>query len=321
MIKLGIILTRQYRLLSVAAILDVFETVNNIYKKEEKNSPFSITLISLANSGHGNTFSGYPVCTTQEVGDLSLVMIPAFSSSDIAAAIQENAGLIPWLRDRYSKGTEIATFCTGAFLLGATGMLNGKRATTHIDACPAFGESFPEVTLLPDKIVTGDNGLFTSGGATSSFHLLLHLIQRFCGKEMAVRTAKIFAVDMDRGNQSYFGTFIPARNHHDDLVAMAQEKIEAAYQNTCTIEEMIRDVPASRRNIARRFKLITGITPIEYLQKTRIEAAKKLLVETNQQMLEIMLSSGYNDPKAFRKVFRKTVGMTPTGYRAKFQAA
>ena len=151
--------------------------------------------------------------------------------------------------------------------------------------------------------------------------MLLHLISGFCGKEVAVRTAKLFAIDMDRLNQSYFGTFLPVQDHNDELVAMAQKKIETEYQNASTIEEMVKDVPASRRNIARRFKQVTGITPIEYLQRIRIEAAKRLLEQTNQQMLEIMLSSGYNDPKAFRKIFRKTVGMTPTSYRAKFQAA
>jgi len=321
MIKLGIILTRQYRLLSVAAILDVFETVNSLYRKRNESSPFSIKIISPYNSDQGNTFSSYSVSSTSLAEHLDLIMIPAFSTEDIKGAIIENADFIPWLRERFSAGTEIATFCTGAFLLGATGMLNGRQATTHIDACEAFSLNFPEVRLLRDKIVTGDNGLFTSGGATSSFHLLLHLIQGYCGKEIAIKTAKLFAIDMDRVNQSYFGTFIAPQNHNDELVAMAQQKIEAAYQNASTIEEMIKDVPASRRNIARRFKLVTGITPIEYLQKTRIEAAKKLLEQTNQQMLEIMLSSGYNDPKAFRKIFRKTVGMTPTGYRAKFQAA
>jgi transcriptional regulator GlxA family with amidase domain len=320
MIKLGIILTRQYRLLSVAAILDVFETVNGMYLKKNESSPFSITMISPNDSDPGDTFLSYPVCPAKDAKGLDLLMIPAFSTEDIKAAIKENADFIPWLKEQFSNGTEIATFCTGAFLLAATGMLNGRQATTHIDACEAFSVNFPEVRLLRDKVVTGDNGLFTSGGATSSFHLLLHLIQRFCGKETAVKTAKLFAVDMDRANQSYFGTFLPSHNHNDELVAMAQQKIEAAYHNAYTIEEMIKDVPASRRNIARRFKLVTGVTPIEYLQKTRIEAAKKLLEHTNQQMLEIMLSSGYNDPKAFRKVFRKTVGMTPTGYRAKFQA-
>ncbi|WP_246229675.1 helix-turn-helix domain-containing protein [Mucilaginibacter humi] len=99
---------------------------------------------------------------------------------------------------------------------------------------------------------------------------------------------------------------------------MAQRSIESSYNSTGTIEELIKEIPGSRRNIARRFKQVTGITPIEYLQKTRIEAAKKLLVETNQQMTEVMVNSGYTDPKAFRKIFRKTVGMTPTGYREKF---
>lgn len=321
MIKLGIILTNQYRLLSVAAILDVFETVNGLYRKDHEESPFSIMMISPDDADSAGSFSSYPVVPAKLAGDLDLIMVPAFSTENIQTAIQQNASFIPWLKEQFEKGAEIATFCTGAFLLGATGLLNGKQATTHIDACEAFSLNFPDVRLLPDKIVTGDCGLFTSGGATSSFHLLLHLIQGFCGKEVAVRTAKLFAVDMDRVNQSYFGTFLPTQDHNDELVAMAQKKIEEAYHHAGTIEEMIKDVPASRRNIARRFKLVTGITPIEYLQKTRIEAAKKLLEQTNQQMLEIMLSSGYNDPKAFRKIFKKTVGMTPTGYRAKFQAA
>lgn len=321
MVKLGIILTRQYRLLSVAAILDVFESVNSLYRKDNEASPFRITMITPDESKQDTAFSTYPVVSADLAERMDLILIPAFATENIKTAIRENESLIPWLKAQFASGTEIATFCTGAFLLGATGMLNGRHATTHIDACEAFSLNFPDVCLLRDKVVTGDNGLFTSGGATSSFHLLLHLIQGYCGKEIAVKTAKLFAIDMDRANQSYFGTFQPAQDHNDELVAMAQQKIEAAYHNACTIEEMIKDVPASRRNIARRFKLVTGITPIEYLQKTRIEAAKKLLEQTNQQMLEIMLNSGYNDPKAFRKIFRKTVGMTPTGYRAKFQAA
>jgi transcriptional regulator GlxA family with amidase domain len=136
----------------------------------------------------------------------------------------------------------------------------------------------------------------------------------------AVRTAKFFAIDMDRDNQSYFSTFQPSHDHRDELVASAQQKIESNYSDACTIEEIIKDIPASRRNIVRRFKQVTGITPIEYLQHTRIAAAKKLLEQTDKQMTEVIFNSGYNDPKAFRKIFRKAVGMTPTEYREKFQA-
>ena len=323
MIQLGILLTRKYRLLSVAAILDVFETVNKFYAEQEQEVPFSIKI--LCTSGikqeETNGFPGYKPQLIQDQPRQDLIFIPAFTTDDMQKTLSENLEYVPWLQQQFLAGAEIASYCTGAFLLGATGLLNGKTATTHIDACPAFASVFPAVKLQPDRIVTGESGLYTSGGATSGFHLMLHLIEQRCGKEIAVRTAKIFAIDMDRGQQSYFATFVPTQNHRDELVAMAQQKIAAAYQDAETIEEMIKDVPASRRNIVRRFKQVIGITPIEYLQKTRVEAAKKLLEQTNQQMTEVMLNSGYNDPKAFRKVFRKTVGMTPTSYREKFHGA
>jgi len=325
MVHLGILLTRKYRLLSVAAILDVFETVNRFYTEQGQDPAFCIKVLctsSLKQAGLKD-FAGYQPQLIQDQPRQDLIFIPAFNteSGDLQQTISENHEYIPWLKQQFVAGAEIASYCTGAFLLGATGLLDGKTATTHIDACPAFAAVFPAVKLEPDRIVTGENGLYTSGGATSGFHLMLHLIEQRCGKEMAVRTAKIFAIDMDRGQQTYFATFLPTHNHHDELVAMAQQRIAAAYQDAETIEVMIKDVPASRRNIVRRFKQVIGITPIEYLQKTRVEAAKKLLEQTNQQMTEVMLNSGYNDPKAFRKVFRKTVGMTPTSYREKFHGA
>lgn len=325
MVHLGILLTRGYRLLSVAAILDVFETVNRFYVQQGQEPPFCITVLCTAGLKQAgmDAFPGYRPQLIRDEPRQDLIFIPAFNneSGNLQEIIAENHEYIPWLQQQFLAGAEIASYCTGAFLLGATGLLDGKTATTHIDACPAFASVFPAVRLEPDRIVTGENGLYTSGGATSGFHLMLHLIEQRCGKEMAVRTAKIFAIDMDRGQQTYFASFLPMQNHHDELVAMAQQKIAASYQEAETIQEMIRDVPASRRNIVRRFKQVIGLTPIEYLQKTRVEAAKKLLEQTNQQMTEVMLNSGYNDPKAFRKVFRKTVGMTPTSYREKFHGA
>ncbi|WP_131539940.1 GlxA family transcriptional regulator [Pedobacter nototheniae] len=317
MIRTGILLPKQYRLLSVAAILDVFETVNKFYLNDGLTAPFDLVLLgqddSLAN------FSTHQCKSISTTSDLDLILIPSFASEDIRVAVGENAAFIPWLHQQYQKGVEIATFCTGAFLLAASGLLNGKVATTHVDACPAFSMAFPLVHLKPDKTVTQDGKLYTSGGATSTFHLLLHLLQIHCSKDIAVKMAKIFAIDMDRVNQSYFSTFQPIRHHNDDIVASAQEKIESNYQGIATIEEMIKDIPSSRRNILRRFKQVIGITPIEYLQQTRIEAAKKLLEQTAQQMTEVIFNSGYNDPKAFRKIFRKSVGMTPSEYRDKFQ--
>ncbi|PSL44761.1 transcriptional regulator GlxA family with amidase domain [Chitinophaga niastensis] len=320
MLQIGILLPRQYKLLSLAAILDVFETVNKIYNQKDQLAPFEITLLyaTKTTSAMEDALFGYPTKSISDNAALNLILVPSFTTDNLREAVEENHEYLPWLNQQYHTGAEIASFCTGAFLLGASGLLDGKIATTHVDACKEFAAAFPAVNLCPDKTVTRDGRMYTSGGATSTFHLLLHLLEIHCGIAIAVRAAKIFAIDMGRDKQAYFSTFQPSRNHHDDLVATAQQKIETSYHDTGTIEEMIKDIPSSRRNIVRRFKLVTGITPIEYLQQTRIEAAKKLLEQTGQQMNEIIFHSGYNDPKAFRKIFRKTVGMTPSEYREKF---
>ena len=321
MIKLGLLLTNHYRLLSVAAILDVFETVNRIYSTDGMQAPFMITIFCGENYPcPASSFHDYELQSIADSEAQDLILIPSFFTDNVQLSIQQNLGNITWLNSQYKMGAELASFCTGAFLLGATGLLNGRIATTHVDACKDFAMAFPEVKLQADKIVTQDGRLYTSGGATSSFHLMLHLLQQHCNKEIAVKIAKFYSIDMDRQNQSYFSTFQITHKHDDSLVAMAQRKIEMGYKNIGTIEEMIKDIPASRRNILRRFKQVTGITPIEYLQQTRIEAAKKLLEQTSEQMTAVIMLSGYNDPKAFRKVFRKAVGMTPSDYREKFYA-
>ncbi|MNX91349.1 HTH-type transcriptional regulator CdhR [compost metagenome] len=246
------------------------------------------------------------------------MLIPAFKQDIIPRAVSLNGHWIGWLREQYEKGASIASFCTGAFLLASTGLLDNKPATTHINAEYAFANAFPAVDLKVDAVVTEQDRVYTSGGATNSFHLMMRLIENFCSRKMAVKTAKIFSIDLDRNQQTYFGTFTPAEDHGDDLVKQAQDVIKKNFREANTIEEIITDVPASRRNLVRRFKQVTGITPIEYLQKTRIEAAKQMLEHSRQSVMEVMFESGYNDLKSFRSLFKKNVGMTPTAYREKF---
>ena len=268
MIHLGILLTNDFRLLSVAAIIDVFESVNRFYLEDSKDQVFNIRLIcaDTAVSKLQPTFPGHTVVPVSTAGKQDLIFIPAFTPTDLSVTLQNNGIFMQWLQQQVKRGASVASVCTGAFLLGASGLLDGKFATTHVDACPAFAAAFPAVKLQPDKIVTGDDGIYTSGGATSSFHLMLHLLQQYCGREIAIKTAKLFAIDMDRNHQAYFSRFLPSQNHRDELVVQTQQSIEASYQDAATIEEIIKDIPASRRNIARRFKQFTGITPIEYLQ-------------------------------------------------------
>lgn len=316
--KLGILLTKEHRLLSVAAMLDVFETVNTFYKAAGEPVFFDIELLHLTHHQQPVVYSNYQskIADTESLYDI--ILIPAFRSDAIMQSISFNGGWVPWVQQQYQKGAAIASFCTGAFLLGATGLLDNKPATTHINAESVFALTFPAVILQSDAVVTEQDRIYTSGGATNSFHLMMRLVEKYCGRKVAVRAAKIFSIDMDRKQQTYFGTFLPLEDHGDELVKQAQQQIKKNFKEANTVEEIITAVPASRRNLVRRFKQATGITPIVYLQKTRIEAAKELLEQSRQSIMEVMLESGYNDLKSFRLLFKKNVGMTPTAYREKF---
>lgn len=316
MIHLGILLTKQHRLLSVAAILDVFETANRFYKEDGGQPPFTITMLSA--DATEEALYQYPAELCGNANRQNLILIPAFGTDNIPQAIKENAPLLPWLAAQYAAGAEIASVCTGAFLLAASGVLNHKMATTHTNSAAAFFAAFPLVNLHADAVVTDDRGIYTSGGSTSSFHLMIHLLQKYCGREIAIRIAKYFSIDMDRKHQTYFGTFKPAHNHSDELVNVLQQRIQRDYAEVRTIEEMLNDIPASRRNLVRRFKQATGNTPIDYLQKTRIEAAKKVLEQPGGDIVGSMVAAGYNDLKTFRQLFKKNVGLTPSEYRSKY---
>lgn len=317
MIHLGIVLTKHHRLLSVAAILDVFETVNSFYTAEDKAAPFEINMLS-AEPVTVNLYN-QPLVTPEEAGKLNLIIIPAFATDNIQQAIKDNAALLPWFAKQYAAGAEIASVCTGAFLLAASGVLNHKMATTHTNSAAAFYAAFPLVNLHADAVVTDDRGIYTSGGSTSSFHLMIHLLQKYCGREIAIRIAKYFSIDMDRKHQTYFGSFNPVYKHNDELVNVLQQRIQRDYAEVRTIEEMLNDIPASRRNLVRRFKQATGNTPIDYLQKTRIEAAKKVLERPGGDIVASMVAAGYNDLKTFRQLFKKKVGLTPSEYRNKYR--
>lgn len=319
--QLALLIPHDYKLLSIAAILDVFETVNRIYAEQQKRVPFGINILQAREQlkEGENLFHGYTIKPLDEELTYDLVLIPAFSTDNMQETLTKNRLYTPWLQTQYKAGAEVASFCTGAFLFGATGLLDGKPATTHVDACPAFARLYPAVSVKPEETVTVDGRCYVSGGSTSTFHLLVMLVQKYCDNETAIRIAKIFAIDMDRHVQSYFSTFRPNYTHNDDLVKKVQQKIESNFQEINTLDEIMKDVPSSRRNIVRRFKQVTGVPPIEYLQHIRIEKAKKHLEQTNQSISEVISYTGYTDPKSFRKTFHKLVGMKPLEYREKFR--
>ncbi len=286
----SIVLPSHYQLSSVATLLEVLESVNSIYIQRNGEVYFKTQLIQSVEqqAESGSEFYGHLIKSTRSKVSSNLVLIPAIKKENIEAVIKQNQSLIPWLQNQYKNGAEIASFCTGAFLFAETGLLNGRLATTHLDVCAKFILDYPLVFVKPGRTLTVDWNCYTSGGAISSFHLLVFLIQKFCGNEMAVKISKAYSIELDRYDQSYFSTFRPIYSHNDDLIKQIQEQLENHYATIKTIEEVTRKYPASRRNLVRRFIKATGLPPIEYLQNLRVEKAKQLLENSDQSVSEIV---------------------------------
>jgi transcriptional regulator GlxA family with amidase domain len=255
--------------------------------------------------------------TIDKIKKTDLIIIPALEDN-IPDAVARSSGFIPWIIKQYHKGAEVASLCVGAFILASTGLLNGKNCSTHWRAAHDFRKMFPAVELITEKVITDENSLYTSGGAFSSANLILYLIEKFAGRETAIHCSKIFQIDFDRQTQSPFIIFQGQKDHHDDQVKQAQEFIENNFSEKISVDQLTSIVALSRRNLERRFKKATTNTVIEYIQRVKIEAAKKFFESSSRNISEVMYDVGYSDNKAFRNVFRKITGLSPVEYKSKY---
>jgi transcriptional regulator GlxA family with amidase domain len=247
-------------------------------------------------------------------------MIPAVNG-DKKEVINANKDFFPWIQFQYRNGAEVASMCVGTFILAATGLLKGKKCSTHWLGHSEFRQMFPDVNLVPDRIITDEQGIYSSGGALSFMNLVLYLIEKYAGRDIAVGCAKIFAVDISRETQSPFIIFAGDKAHDDEPIRDAQLFIENNFAKKITVEELAERTALGRRNLERRFKRATSNTVVEYIQRVKIEAAKKSLERSGENVSEVMYSVGYTDSKAFRNVFKKVTGVSPVEYRNRYKAA
>lgn len=196
--------------------------------------------------------------------------------------------------------------------------MNGKECSSHWLMGVEFREMFPDVTLVDGRIITEQDGLYSSGGATSYWNLLLHLIEKFAGREMAITASKIYALEIDRRSQSAFVMFNGQKKHEDTPIKEAQLFIEKNVTERILVEELAVKFAIGRRHFERRFKKATNNTPVEYIQRVKMEAAKKHFETSNKNVNEVMYDVGYSDTKAFRNIFRKITGLSPVEYRNKY---
>lgn len=320
-ITLDILCTNGIRILSYCASIDLFHTANKVAAANGINVRIQIRIISSADNPLCSLYPQLPVLTIQEYleGDMgNILLIPAFDHYDMVENIRNNSDYIPAIIQARKAHKDIVCLCTGTFLAAAAGILDGITVSTHIDAIPALQHHFPKVIVQPEAVVTSQDGIYTSGGATSSFLTKLKIIETYLGAAIAVEVSKIFAIDLDRKNQLYFETKQYMPQHEDSIVTQLQTYISDHFSEIKSIESAIQEIPSSRRNIIRKFKQATGLTPIHYLQKIKINAAKKLLEQTNDDITSVMVQTGYGDLKSFRMLFKKMTGLTPTAYRQKY---
>ncbi|HYJ62312.1 MAG TPA: helix-turn-helix domain-containing protein [Parafilimonas sp.] len=297
----------------------IFNEVNSILKGMEKPPLFKVQLVGISRetSQRNGLFTIGPDVLINDIKKTDLIIIPAIHGEP-KSVMEKNAEFVPWLLHQYAKGAEIATLCIASFFLAGTGLLNGKQCSTHWSAAKAFRELFPEVNLVDDKIITEEDGIYTSGGAYSFLNLLVYIIEKYAGRDVAVLIAKSFMIDIDKISQSPFIIFKGQKEHDDEPIKKAQEFIENNFDEKITVEQLASMFALGRRNMERRFKKATSNTVMEYIQRVKIEAAKKNFESSRKNVNEVMYDVGYSDAKAFRNTFKKITGLSPVDYRNKY---
>jgi transcriptional regulator GlxA family with amidase domain len=304
---------------SIVGAYKIFTRANAYRKELGKKEVFQIELAGISSEVdfYGGLFTARPHKHISAIGKTDLVIVPSLNHN-YQQAITANGELIDWLGKQYRNGSCVASICTGAYLLAAAGLLDGKSCSTHWSAANQLKQLYPKINLQTDQLITDEQGIYTNGGAYSFLNLILYLVEKYYDRETAIFCSKVFQIEMDRHSQSAFIIFKGQRTHTDELVKKAQAYIESNPEEKISVEELAASFAVGRRNFDRRFIKATGNTPLEYAQRVKIEAAKKAFETSRKGVNEVMYEVGYADLKAFREVFRKITGLSPLEYRSRY---
>ncbi|MEO6548621.1 MAG: DJ-1/PfpI family protein [Ferruginibacter sp.] len=265
---------RRTNLSSITGAYEILSLANKYWQK-----PGNIPIMRIHIAGFmkelkldEGVFSVHPVNISRLL-PTDLLIIP--SVDYVNDLFTSNTTLTSWIKEQYKSGSDIATMCSGAFLLAAAGLLEGKTCSTHWNVAAQLKRLIPNVHLLPDKLIIAEKGIYTNGGAYSFLNLMLILVEKYFDRVTAIYCSKIFQIDMDRTSQSPFFIFQTQKNHGDEMFCEAQTYIEENLSSRISFKEHGAKLATSRRNFDRRFIKATGNTPVEYWQRIKVEVAKK----------------------------------------------
>jgi transcriptional regulator GlxA family with amidase domain len=304
---------------SIVGTYKIFTRANEYSRETRQEERFIIELAGTLNNVefYEGLFSVKPHTHIAAIKKTDLIIIPSLNHN-YQKSVAGNELMIDWIEKQYKHGAEVASICTGAFMLAASGLLDGKNCSTHWAVADDFRNLFPKVHLQTDQLITDEQGIYTNGGAYSFLNLIIYLIEKYFDRQTAIFCSKVFQIEIDRNSQSAFNIFTGQKLHGDEMVQKAQAYIESNPHEKISVQHLSSLLAVGRRNFDRRFIKATGNTPVEYAQRVKIESAKKAIENSRKTISEIMYDVGYSDVKAFREVFRKITGISPLEYRAKY---
>jgi len=305
---------------SIDSSYQILTRINDFLKYQGKEPFYTIEMVGLqANTALSKgLYSIHANKTIAAVNQTDVIVIPLICG-DFSQTFAKNKPYANWLLSQYQKGAEIVCLCVGSFFLASTGLLNGKKCAIHWAARSEFVSMFPDIHIIDDNIITDENRIYTCGGGYSYLNLLLYVIEKHLGREMSILASKMFEIDIERKKQQPFIIFVGQKKHGDGQVLQAQEYIENNPEALYTIDELCTKLAVGRRTFERRFKKCTGNSVAEYIQRVKVEYAKKQLESGNKNINEIIYEVGYNDTDAFRRVFKKHTDLSLADYRKKFR--
>lgn len=304
-------------------VLNSFKMLAGVESMPPK-SPFQVEIIGLKR-GPVRLASGLSVDAHRGVGELTatdIVIVPSIVLSGPEWEKGRYPEIVGWLAAMHRRGASLCSACSGIFLLAETGLFDKVESTVHWGYAEAFRRSFPGVPIFPDRVLVtaGAHQQLVSSGASMTWHdLVLYLIARHVGATSAQTVARFFALQWHHDGLAPYIVFEGPKSHGDAAVAAAQGWLKTHFSVARPVDEMIRGSGLAERTFKRRFKQATGYTPIEYVQRLRVEDAKRRLERTDAPVDDIGWKVGYEDAAFFRRLFKRTTGLTPGHYRRKFQ--
>jgi len=305
-------------------VLNCFELLGSFDRAVPSRNPFKVEIVA-PTRGETLTASGLPVSphrTIEEVGKTHTIIVPAVAVEGGNWETGRYADVVAWMAKMHRTGALLCSACSGVLLLGETGLLKGRDATIHWAYAKTFRENYPDVRLLLEKtlVVTGDRREFIMSGASASWHdLVLYLVSRHLGPTAAQSIAKFLLLQWHADGQAPYVMFDPPTDHGDSVVLNAQDWLRNHYSIAAPVDEMVSRSGLAERTFKRRFKKATGCSPITYVQRLRVEEAKRRLERSDAPIDEIGWNVGYEDPAFFRRLFKRVTTITPGAYRRKFR--